>query len=275
MSHPVTSIITTGDAVANEETRLSICLRADGFSFSVATLDGILLTVGDCRPDGWKLDATAARRVADTVTDARDLALGYRQMQLIIPTTQFTWVPEHLFDASRVHQYLHFVAELDEGANAYHIYSPAIKAYMVFAAPDALVTPFKVALPGIDVHNQHSAMVTEHLLQASAGHPVILMHVRDGVADIEAMYNGQLLLSNSYDANGEEELLYHALNVMKRLHLETPDMDLKICGNVDRSIYARLSRFFPNVTLYTGIPHRYLNPEFETLHTYRHALILS
>lgn len=275
MSHPVTSIITTGDAVANEESRLSICLRANGFSFSVATLDGTLLTVGDSQSDGWKLDSTAAKHVTQTVMADRDAALGFRQMRLIVPGSQFAWVPQHLFDAAHATQYLHYVAEVGEGNGIYHIFSPHLQAYMVFAAPEQLVTAFKVALPGIDVHNQHSTLVTAPVLQTSAGHPVILMHVRDGYADIEAMFNSQLLLSNTFAAAEDEELLYHALNVMKRLRLETPDMELKICGNVERNLYARLSRFFPSVTLYTGLPYRFLNPEFETLHTYRHALILS
>ena len=62
MSHPVTSILTTGEAVANDVSRLSICLRADGFSFSVATLDGVLLTLGDV-----KSDDVNASLVAETV----------------------------------------------------------------------------------------------------------------------------------------------------------------------------------------------------------------
>ena len=47
MSNQVTTFITTDKKVAYNETRLSICLRADGFSFSVATMESELLTVGD------------------------------------------------------------------------------------------------------------------------------------------------------------------------------------------------------------------------------------
>ena len=270
MSHPVTSILTTGEAVANDVSRLSICLRADGFSFSVATLDGVLLTVGDV-----KSDEVSASIVAETVAASGGSAVGFRQMRLIVPGAQFAWVPEHLFDAAHARRCLELVAEVGEGMGVYHVYSPAMKSYMVFAAPESLVMSYKVTMPGIDVFNQHSALVTEHLLHKGAGHPVVLLHVRDGMADIEALFNGHLLLSNSFAATGEEELLYHALNVMKRLHLETPDMELSICGNVERNLYARLQHFFPKVTLYTGVPFRYLNQEFETLHTYRHALILS
>ena len=100
------------------------------------------------------------------------------------------------------------------------------------------------------------------------------MHVRDGVGDFEAFYNGRLLMSNSYAANGEKELLYHALNVMKTLHLETPDMELAICGEVGRDIYGMLQHYFPNVTLYTGRPFTYTNPDFQTFHSYRHVLVL-
>ena len=243
----------------------------------MATFDGVLHTVGDVGADTGVcpyVDDSAAL-VAKTVAEAGGSALGFRQMRLIVPGTRFAWVPEHLFDAARMHQYLNLVAEVGEGMGVYHAYSSAVNSYIVFAAPESLVTSFKVTMPGIDVINQHSALVTKHLLHKSSGHPVVLLHVGEGMVDIEALYNDQLLLSNSFAADEEEELLYHALNVMKRLHLETPDMELSICGNVERNLYARLQHFFPNVTLYTGVPFRYLNPEFETLHTYRYPLILS
>ena len=145
---------------------------------------------------------------------------------------------------------------------------------MVFSAPSDMAMAFKVAIPGIDIVNQHSILANEMLLNRSLRHPVLLMHVRDRVGDFDAFYNNQLLLSNSYAASNDDELLYHALDVMKKLHLETPDMELTICGLVGRDLYGRLQHYFPNVTLYTGHPLNYENPQFQTFHTYRHALLL-
>ena len=145
----------------------------------------------------------------------------------------------------------------------------------VVIQPADMATAFKVTLPGIDILCQHAVLIEAAHRSASSSHPYILLHVREGAADIEAFFNGNLLLTNSYPAGDSEEVLYHALSVMKHLHLETPDMELAICGLVDRTFFSRMQHFFPNVTLYTGKPYTFLNPDFQTLHTYRHTLILS
>ena len=275
MPDQVTTIITTDKAVANNEMRLSICLRTNGFSFSTVAAEQELLTFGEAafdlhRPVGELTDAIRG------FFDAQGIAtFECRQVRLIVPSERCVWVPEHLYDARRDRQYLQTVTALAGDAGVCHAYSGSVGAYVVFTAPSEVVTAFKVALPGVDVVCQHSVLANEMLMQQSAQHPVVLMHVRDGVGDFESFYNSQLLMSNSYAATDEEGLLYHALNVMKTLHLETPDMELTICGEVGRGIYGMLQHYFPNVTLYTGRPFTFSNPEFQTFHTYRHALLLS
>lgn len=200
---------------------------------------------------------------------------GLKQAKLIVPSEHFVWVPAHLYDSTRDQQYLDMTAAPESGQCTCHAYSPVLDSYMVFSAPADVVTAFKIALPGIDVVCQHSVLVNDVLKQRSTMHPVILMHVREGVGDYEAFYGRQLLLSNSYAAASTDELVYHALEVMKKLHMETADMELTICGAVGRDIYGILQHYFPNVTLYTGIPFTYSNPQFQQLHTYKYALVLN
>lgn len=274
MTDRVISIITTDKAVATDELRLSICLRTNGFSFSIATVGQELLTLGEAEFDFHRPISQLPQAVKGLFDSADIPTFGYKEARLVVPSECFVWVPEHLYDAARDLQYLKMVANVDIGMGVYHARSGRMKSYMVFTAPADVVTAFKVAMPGIDVVCQHSVLVNETMLQRSAQHPVVLMHVRDGVGDYEAFFNNQLLLSNSFAAKGDGELLYHALEVMKTLHLETPDMELAICGEVGREIYALLQHYFPNVTLYTGRPFTYTNPEFQTLHSYRHTLLL-
>ncbi len=274
MQSLVTDIITTDSAVANTEKRLSICLGSNGFSFSVATLNDVLLTVGEVGLGQYSSATSLARVVAETVLNG-EAALGYKQMSLILPSMHFAWIPEHLYDPSRDRQYLNVVASIPDAAGVSRIYSPALKSYIVFAVPSDIVMAFKIALPGIDIHCQHSVLADSSTLSSSVGHPAILLHVRSGMADIEAYYNGHLLLSATYPSSDREEVLYHTLNVMKQLHLETPDIQLSICGQVDRDFYLHLCHFFPNVDLFTGKQYSFINPDFQTLHTYKYALVLS
>lgn len=275
MSHQVTTIIKSDKAVANNDSRLSICLSANGFSFSIITSENEIVMFGETDFDFNLPMGELSQAIKDFFTRLGITTFGFRKATLVVPSHYYVWIPEHLHDPIRDRQYLNLVSRPDLSMGVYHIAVPHLHSMMVFAAPTTVVTSFKLAIPGIDVHCQHSVLANEMMLQKSAQHPVILMHVRDGVGDFEAFFNGQLLISTSYIAQNESELLYHAIELMKQLHLETPDMELSICGNVGREFYSMLQHYFPNVTLYTGRPFAYTNPQFHTLPTYKHVMLLS
>ena len=274
MADHVTSIITTDKAVATDEQRLSICLRTNGFSFSTMTVGQELLTFGEADFELHRPISLLPQAVKSFFEENGIATFGYKDVRLIVPTEHCVWVPEHLYDTARDRHYLGMVTRVEMGSGVFHAYSKCLGSYMVFAAPAEVVTAFRVAMPGIDVVCQHGVLADELLMKRSVQHPVVLMNVRDGAGDYEAFYNNQLLLSNTFTVNDEGELLYHALDVMKKLHLETPDMELAICGKVGRELYGLLQHYFPNVTLYTGHPFTYSNPEFQTFHSYRHVLVL-
>lgn len=275
MSHKVTSIITTDRAVHDKEQRLSICLRSNGFSFSITAQDNKLLTFGEVEMEMVQPLCELMQSLRNFMAELHISPLDFAAMRLIIPSVDYAWMPEHLYNSVCDRQYLKMVSSPALSMGAFHIFCPQMKSYMVFSAPSDVVTAFKVVLPGIDCHCQHSAFVSSSLLMRSSQHPLILLHVRDGFADLEALDRGQLLLSKSFESNGDNELLYHTLDVMKILNVESPSMELAICGLVGREIFGLLQHYFPNVTLYCGEPITFDNPQFQTLPTYKHALLLS
>lgn len=272
MSYKVTTIITTDKAVANKEMRLSIWLRSNGFSFASIVGDKIL-SLGETEFDIHRPLSELMQSVKSFMAEQNIDVFAYKETRLVIPSAHFVWMPEHLFDPLRTRQYLKMVADIDSNLGVYHTYCAHLKSYIVFSAPSELVTAFKVALPGVDVHCQHSILANETFIKQSATHPMMIMYVQDSLVDYEVMYGGQLLLSNSFAAQDDNAKLYHAIDLMKQLHIETPDMELAICGEVGREIYMLLQQYFPNVTLYTGKPLTY---ESDTpLLTYKYAGLLS
>ena len=274
MSNQVTSILTTQIAVPNNNQRLSICLRSNGFSFMLATTDRQLLTFGEADFDFHRPLGELTQSIKDFFLSLGINTFGLKQVSLILHASHFVWIPEHLYDAARDRQYLRMVSSLPADLGSCHVHVPHMKAFMVFSAPTDIVTAFKLAMPGIDVHCQHSRLVTPTLLSRSLQHPLVLMHVGDGFVDFDAFYNGQLLFSNTFASCSDKDCLFHALTIMKQLHLETPDMELAICGNVGREIYAMLQHYFPSVTLHTGDPCTYALPEMRQIPIYRHVLLL-
>lgn len=275
MSKKVTSFITTDIPVTNNESRLSICLRSNGFSFSITDAQNILHSFAEVELDYDQQLGLLAQDIKDIFSSLNISTFGMKEARLILPSENFAWIPQHLYDSTRDRQYLRMISELDVGLGVYHMLVPLMESYIVFSAPTTMVTAFKLAIPGIDVHCQHSVLANNDLLQRSKKNTIMLMHVRDRVGDFDVFLDGGLMLSNSFKAESHNDLLYHAIDIMKQLHLETPDLELTICGNVGRDIYALMQHYFPSVTLYTGCKVNFANPQFQTLPIYQHAMLLS
>ncbi|MCQ2262459.1 MAG: DUF3822 family protein [Bacteroidales bacterium] len=274
MAYNITSLITTKE-LALYEKHLSICLRTNGLSFSVLSQKGTLLTAGDVEMTFSSNFSQLSNEIKSLLEELHLSPFDFTSTTLVVPTEQAVWIPESLYTEGSERQYLSVMTDIKMGKGVYSDYHPLLKSYVVFSADTTIVTSFKVAIPNIYITCIHAKMVNEVLMQRSQSHPVVVLNLRENIVDVAAYGTDGFLLGNSYEFKNNNELLYTALNVMKQLNLETPDMELLLCGAVDRDIYAGLVNYFPNVDLYTGYPVNYVNPEFQQYPTYRNALILN
>ncbi len=264
-----TLIATEGDS-SKEEKRLSICLGANGFSFSVTTSSGLLLTFVEAEGEHASTMTDATREIKAFFAEAGIKPLGYAKMELIVVSDDNAWVPDELYTSVANRNYLRLL-----GSNPVSVVScpcRSLGSTMVFAANDQLVTAFKVALPGVSVANQH--VVLSRLMTRSASHPVIVAHWRKGRVDLAAMSEGKYLYGNTLHYSNIDEGIFQVVEVMKTSGIDRADTELLLCGDVDRDSYARMRPDFPTTTLFNGRALQFMNPEFKKLHTYRYALIL-
>ena len=264
------TLINTDTELASRKKRLSICLGANGFSFTEVTSAGELIAFGEA--EGVHA-ATMTGVMADVkafFASAGIRPLGYASMELIVLSDESTWVPDELYTSLSNRQYLRLVGSTPETVMTCH--SETLKSTAVFAASDQVVTAFKVAMPGVAVMHQHAKMA--QLAQWCGNRPVMLTHWRQGRVDVAAFRDGRYLYGNTLRFANDNEAVYHLVEVMKTYGLEDAGAELLLCGDVDRDRYARLRPYFPNTTLFNGTVSRDKNPEFRTLHAYRHALIM-
>ena len=269
MPYSCKSLLKTDNGLASREKRLSICLGANGFSFAEVTPAGQLLTFGEA-------EGRHAATMTEVMNDLKALfaAAGIRPWgnttaELIVLSDTNVWVPDELYTATANRKYLKLV-----GGDADAIMtcqSKALASTALFAADEQIVTAFKVAIPGVQVINQHVKMAS--LAPRSASHPVLLSHWREGRVDLAAFRDGRYLYGNTFSFADADEALYHVVDVMKTYALESNATELLMCGDVDRDRYAQFRPYFPQVTLFEGNLQP-LAPEFRRLHTYRYALVL-
>lgn len=272
--YKVNTFITTDKEVAAYEKRISICLTSNGFSFSVATIDGTLLTVGDVTMDLNVSMVELSANVRAFFTDYGVSSLGCQQMVLIAPSERFVWIPAHLYTPGDERRYLEAVSSQKMSQMAYGAMVHDADSYIVFEADGTVVSAFKIALPGIVVQCLPGALVRHGLKERALQHPVLLAHIADGRVCFVAYDKGGLLLTTIRHISDSQQVLYNALDVMKRLDIEKPNMELLLSGNVDRALFASLKGYFPKIDLYLGNPMRFLNPEFQRLHSYRYAAVI-
>lgn len=274
MSYRTTSLITSAIELPSSEKRMSICLLPNGFSFSIISTKDVLLTVGETVYEGDHSLTDIANSIKGYFEGLNIYTFGFAQLQLVIPSEYSAWIPNELYDANNHRRYLNLVGLQNADLGIYAHANALIDAQMVFAADSTMVAAFKIALPGITVTNQHDVIVGDTMRQLSSNCAIMLMNIREGFIDVCALDQSQLLLSNTYPIKNDTDLQYQSIEVMKKMGLETPTMQLLLCGDVSRERYALLRNYFPTVKLFTGRTLSFGNPEMQHLHTYRYALNL-
>lgn len=207
--------------------------------------------------------------------------VDFQSLQLVVNSDCYTWIPAELYDSLQQRRYLTAVADVPVGSMVAASKHDALDAYCVYATDASLLTAFKVALPGIECCTQSHALLSDALLQRSTQHPVIVAWLTNSnthgqmCVDFLVLKGGGLLLSTRRTALDAHQLLYTSLNVMKQMDVEVPDMEMLMCGAVERELFMQLRGFFPHIDLYNGVPLQPQHPELARLHVYRYATILS
>ena len=277
----VNTFINTDKAVASYERRMSICLQSNGFSFSVTTASGLFLAFGEVSMDLRQPMSSLIADIKSFFSEQQIYPVEFRSMRLAVDSDSYVWVPAALYNASQQRRYLEAVAPVPVSQMASSSFHAALDAHLVFTVDATVLTAFKVALPGIECCANPSALLGDTLLQRSKQHPVVVAwltsdeHPQQMAVDYLVLRNGGLLLSTRRHVDNAQSLLYTSLNVMKRMEVETPDMEMLLCGAVDRDLFMQLRGYFPHLDLYNGAALQPQQPQLARLHAYKYATVLS
>ena len=273
MSYKVNGFITTDKEFPSYEKRLSICLTPNGFSFSLTTIKDQLITFGEALHSGTTDMASLSNDIKEVFKQLSIQSFGFASIELVVPSDLSTWIPDSLYEDDLKSSYLRLLApSVQVGHLVFADHSSSIGAYQIFTADGTVATAFKIALPGIVVRSQHSKLAETDVV--GLGVPCMLAYIRDGKVDIAVFNAGRFVLSNTFCATSDKDILSVTLDVMHQLQIETPSTTLFLCGNVGRDTYMSLRNYFPQVKLYTGRRYSFVNPEFQHLHSYQHVLTL-
>lgn len=270
--YTINSLTCSNSQVASYEKRLSICLTSNGFSFSLCSDNDTLLAVGEAQCNMNAPMSELMGNIKGVFAEAGIQPYGLRQTELVVPSRQFVWIPQHLYDANKERQYIESLCDVEKGYALFSNANDAVGAQIVFTADANIVSAFKIAIPGLLVTCQHCKMANATIMAQSDLKSVLMMNLRHDVTDFAVFCNKKLQLSNSFDCANIEETLYYAMNLTKQFHLEDAKLTCAVCGDVDREKFAFIRRFFPDTVLFTGKPMTLSVPEMQHTPLYRFAL---
>lgn len=273
MAYNTISKVAAADVATANEKRLSICLKPNGFSFALASSDKLLAVAEVEGNGGGQLteESSAIKHYFESI-DIRPLELA--EAELIVTAESFVWIPDEVYDHADEHRYLTLSGAGNIVSQVYSDHNDMLHSWLVFSARDNRVTAFKIAFPGIKIRCQHSKLASPTLANITTD-GMSAINLRSNAADMAAYSAGRYLFGRTFSCANSEELIFQTLEVVKMLGLESDSFRLMLCGDVDRDIYAAIRPYFASVALYTGRQLQFATDEFHTLHTYRHALILS
>lgn len=266
MSYITKTLITSETRDAVHDKRLSICLAADGFSYTELSTQGELLAFGEAKGQHAGLMTDATRDIRQFFAEVGIRPIGFRRMELMVCSDENVWVPDEVYTTAANRSYLRLVG--GSGQSVLTASCRDIASTAVFSAPDTITTAFKVALPGLTITSQHVRMTG--CVRISGGKPMLLSHWRGNKVDIAAFSNGSYVYGNTLSFTDESTMAYQLVEIVRTLGLS--DAAMYMCGDVDRERFALLRPFFPRVELFTGSCN--IGPRFKNFRSYRHALLL-
>ncbi|MGV8137613.1 MAG: DUF3822 family protein [Mangrovibacterium sp.] len=241
------------DLNLTKEYILSIQVSLDGFSFSV--LDSMRKKV-IClfHQDTFTSEPAFHLKRINTIYDEVDLlSLSYKKTKIYFSAPgKTTLVPIAVFDQDLAENF--YRTTIDAGRNSKILFSlvPDMASYAIYEVDQAVYALLQEKHP-------ESVMQNDLVLSAYGCPPGIkLVKIRILRKQLVILtLNDQINFYNSYYYEGENDMLYYILGVIKNMDLKPEAIILDGMINKHESIYYRLKQYFEHVDLTINNPRIY------------------
>lgn len=266
---------TEGDILA-ENTDLSICLKADGFIFSLIDNNYTLKAIGEFSCDLNSSITTVMSGLRDALASVDIRLFNFAHIKIVTNTDKNVFVPVKLFDNAKVREYLQGVALLNGSDTILENVSERLDAVSVFAIPMQQHSGAKILMPKAQFLTQHQVMA-EYLFDISklSDNTAVLYH-RGNSSDLVIFKGTSFNYSNSFAYENAEDMIYNILFAFNNLGIDTEDINLLITGEKYSSDEQQLlSRYVKNVSYANPMESLRVGVEFDGIDLQRYFLVLA
>lgn len=264
-----------GEIITNE-TNLSICLRANGFIFSIIDLNYRLKAVGEFTVD---LNCSMTQIMINIKTCFESIGVrifNFKAIKVICQTEAYTWVPFKLYDKQKNKEYLQTVAPVVSSQTILSNVVTKLDNVNVFAAPMHQITGIKVLMPKAQYFSVGQVLAEYAFDISSLNTNTFILYQRDNGADFAIFKGGDFVLSNTLQYTLTDDLIYYILNLLKQLNIDTSEVNLLLTGqNYDTQELQLLKHYVKYVSFANYAENVNISYEFDGVNMQRYFLVLA
>jgi hypothetical protein len=239
--------------IVSAQTRLSICLKADGFSFSLIRDDSQkLLAVGTFEADLSGTIPSVMNTVKACFNSIGIKMFRFAKMRIICTSDKNTWIPYKLYDASKNKDYLRAVANLHENETVLANVSEKLDAVSVFAYPIHKYSGVKILINQAE-YCAPAQVLAEYAYDISKfSQNTLIVNKRGQSLDIVLFKGNIFTLSNTITYSEAEDMIYNLLFILQQTEIDTEAVKLLLTGDEYKKEELLLLRRYVKDVLYAN-----------------------
>jgi hypothetical protein len=212
---------------------LSIQVCLDGFSFS--TLDPVrnkyiqfkYFSFSNAKTD----DLTA---LSERIFEQNQLLnLPFRKVFVLLPSFYSTLVPSGLFKPEEAEKWIYFTHQIPSGNKILYTPMKLADAWNIFVSPEPIIQLFQRQYPEPVFFHQYVPIAETKLAisRPGVGRNQVILNLQNNYFDMVVLERNNLKLCNTFEINGEQDLIYFTLFVFDQLQLPSDSTETLVIGS--------------------------------------------
>ncbi|MDR1006381.1 MAG: DUF3822 family protein [Bacteroidales bacterium] len=276
MSFSLIHYIKTEGSFLPEEMRLSVCLKATGFSFSLIDKAFQLKAVGEFSVDLTKGISSVMQSVKQCFASLDIKNLKFDKVRIISLSDRQVWIPFKLYDKTQDKNYLTKVCNVPSSDTIRSSVVESIDAVSVFAISLNHYSGIKIAMPQAKYATQHEVLANHLFDISSFASNNLLLHKRGTTFDMMLFKSNNLFFSNHFVCVKPMDTVYYLLFALGRAGLDIEDVQLLITGDAyDKEEFDTLRRYAPNIAFTNPLENVKAGVEFDEVDLQPYFLLLA
>jgi hypothetical protein len=182
-------------------------------------------------------------KIADIFLKDSNLSLEYKSVRLLHYSQYNTLVPASFYDRKNAAEYLSYNQVAGNKTDVFDNFISNLKIWNIFSVPSSLVSVLKSRFSNIYFMNQATPFLNISVGQTSREGIAVHAGINIGFFDIAVFNGSRLEMYNTFQYNGEADLLYYVLYIFRQMDLDVKGTPFYISGEMSRKLsYLELLR---------------------------------